>query len=72
MSGGPQYLCPQNEIQDQGAASIPRTSGRLKITAPAGPIAPCYCRSQLQVWLPEGYFRRANQHGDTEFTHGEF
>jgi len=55
-SGGPR--APVTHISCRNGRNTRRTDGDFRPTKKgwsngrAGPLAPCYCRSQLQLWFP--------------------
>ncbi|MGX1119218.1 aryl-alcohol dehydrogenase-like predicted oxidoreductase/cold shock CspA family protein [Streptomyces ambofaciens] len=58
------YLLRRREKIRRRPGNIPRATDRAKIMSGTRPITACYCRWKLQLWLPEGFVRRGDHHGD--------
>ena len=67
-----QYLCPRDENFESGSPQGFFGPGLTRHFGPARAIPPCYCRYQLQVWLPEGLFFRRMIDTATRIAHRAF
>jgi hypothetical protein len=50
-----QYLWSPGEKLAQHPVNIPAGGSPGEMVERTRPNAPCYCRHQLQLWLPEGF-----------------